>query len=141
MKLNPKSVLWATTSFFGLVFLNFLLISFFSKSTSFALNQLLNLKFYIIPLALGFSFQVLLFLKIRESIKSSSLLVSGTGAMSTGSMLACCAHHITEVLPFLAFGGLSIFLSNYQKELLMLSILINWLSALYMYRKLKTLNG
>src|SRR3989344_6192449 len=130
MKLNLKLALWGITSFLGLILFNFLFISFLSKSTNFALEQLLNLKFYIIPLALGFSFQVLLFLKIRESIKSSSLLVSGTGAMSTGSMLACCAHHITEVLPFLAFGGLSIFLSNYQKELLMLSILINWLGVL-----------
>jgi len=96
---------------------------------------------YIIPLALGFSFQVLLFLNIREKVKGSSGLVFGSGTMSTGSMIACCAHHITEVLPFLALGGISIFFTNYQKELLILSILINWFGVLYMYRRLRSLNA
>lgn len=141
METRLKLLVWSMVSFFGLIFFNFLLISFFSKSVSFAFAQLLNLKFYIIPLALGFSLQVLLFLKIRERIKKSSIQVFGAGAMSTGSMIACCAHHITEALPFLALGGLSILLASYQKELLIVSILINWLGALYLYRKLKLLNG
>ncbi|OGC56454.1 hypothetical protein A3H26_01145 [candidate division WWE3 bacterium RIFCSPLOWO2_12_FULL_36_10] len=101
MKLNLKLALWGITSFLGLILFNFLFISFLSKSTNFALEQLLNLKLYIIPLALGFSFQVLLFLNIREKVKGSSGLVFGSGTMSTGSMIACCAHHITEILPFL----------------------------------------
>ncbi len=133
--------MWVVISFFGLIFLNFLLISFFSKSVTFALEQLLHLKFYIIPLALGFGFQVALFMNLGNSVKQSGTVVGSTGAASTGAMIACCAHHITEALPFLAIGGLSIFFTNYQKELLMLSILVNWLGALYMYRKLKTLNG
>lgn len=140
MKLNLKLALWGITSSFGLVLFNFLLISFLSKSTNFALEQLLNLKLYIIPLALGFSFQVLLFLSIREKVKGPSVLISGSGAMSSGSMIACCAHHISETLPFLALGGLSIFFTNYQKELLILSILINWFGVFYMYRKLRSLN-
>lgn len=140
MRRNLKFIAWPVASFFGLIFLNFVLISFLSKSTNFALEQLLNLKLYIIPLALGFSFQVLLFLSIRERIKGSSVLVSGSGALSSGSMIACCAHHISETLPFLALGGLSIFFTNYQKELLILSILINWFGVLYMYRKLRSLN-
>ena len=133
MKLNLKLALWGITSFLGLILFNFLFISFLSKSTNFALEQLLNLKLYIIPLALGFSFQVLLFLNIREKVKGSSGLVFGSGTMSTGSMIACCAHHITEVLPFLALGGISIFFTNYQKELLIFSILINWLGVLYFF--------
>src|SRR3989338_7220985 len=137
MKLNLKLALWGITSFLGLILFNFLFISFLSKSTNFALEQLLNLKLYIIPLALGFSFQVLLFLNIREKVKGSSGLVFGSGTMSTGSMIACCAHHITEILPFLALGGISIFFTNYQKELLILSILINWFGVLYMYRRLR----
>ena len=128
-------------SFLGLIMLNFLLISLLSKSTSFALEQLLSLKFYIIPLALGFSFQVLFYLKIGELVKNSGLMLGGTGGMSTGTMIACCAHHLTEALPFLAIGGLSIFLTSYQKELLIASITISWLGVLYMYRKLKGLNA
>lgn len=141
MKLNLKAVLWAVSSFFGLIFLNFLLISLFSKSVTFALEQLVYLKFYIILLALGFGFQVALFMNLRNNVKQSGMVVGSTGAVSTGTMIACCAHHITEALPFLALGGLSIFLLDYQKELLVFSILINWLGALYMYKKLRKLNG
>ena len=133
MKLNPKPVLWGMSSFFGLIVLNFLLISYFSKSTSFAFKQLFDLKFYIVPLALGFGFQVAIFMNFRNSIKQSGAVVGSTGAVSTGTMIACCAHHITELLPFLALGGLSIFFTNYQKELLIFSILINWLGVLYFF--------
>ena len=138
MKLNLKLTFRVITSFFGLIFLNFLLISFFSKSASFALWQLLRLKFYIIPLALGFGFQVALFSTAKDSasrlkIKQSGVVVGSTGMTSTGTMIACCAHHITEALPFLAVGGLSIFFTNYQKELLIVSILLNWLGVLYFF--------
>jgi len=54
--------------------LNFLLISLFSKSTNYALEQMLKLKFFILPLALGFSIQVLLFLKIKEFMKTINSL-------------------------------------------------------------------
>jgi len=141
MKINLKHIFWTILSFLGLVLLNFLLISLFSKSTNYALEQMLKLKFFILPLALGFSIQVLLFLKIKEFMKSSILVVSGTGAMNTGTMIVCCAHHIAEALPFLALGGLSVFLINYQKDLLLFSIAVNWLGVLYMLRKLRKLNG
>ena len=141
MKLNLKLALWGITSFFGLILLNFLLISFFSKSTSFAAKQLLDLKFYIVPLSLGFGLQVILFLTISKRIKESSNLVFGSGTMSTGSMIACCAHHITEVLPFLSVGGLSMFFTNYQRELLIISVSVNWIGVIYMYKKLRSLNA
>ena len=141
MKISLKHVFWAAVSFLGLIVFNFLLITLFSGSASYALEQMLKLKFFILPLALGFSLQVLLVLKIRDAMKNSMLVVSATGAVSTGTMIACCAHHVTEVLPFLALGGSSVFLINYQKELLFVSIVINWLGALYMFKKLRRLNG
>lgn len=141
MKFNLKQVVWTVGSFAGLILFNFLLISLFSKSVSFALEQMLRLKFYILFLALGFSVQILLFIKIRGSVKNAVYLVSGTGAISTGTMVACCAHHLAELLPFLALGGLSVILINSQKELFIVSIAANWLGVLYMFRKLRRLNG
>lgn len=141
MRLNTKFVMWLIGSSLGLLVLSFLIISFFSKSISFALNQLLYLKLYLIPLALGFGLQVALFRNIKNKITQSGALVGSTGAASTGAMIACCAHHIAEALPFLAIGGLSVFFTSYQKELLILSIFLNWLGVLYMVKKLRVLDA
>ncbi len=141
MRLNAKFVMWTTASSLGLLVLNFLIISFFSKSFNFAFDQLLYLKLYLIPLALGFGFQVALFMNIKNKIKQSGAVVGSAGTASTGAMIACCAHHIAEALPFLAIGGLSVFFTNYQKELLILSILLNWLGVLYMFKKLSVSNA
>lgn len=141
MKSIVRSVFIGSISFIGLIFLNFLLISVISRSPSFAFEQLLKLRFYILPLALGFGVQAALFFKIRRLFRKSSLVVSGTGAASTGSMLACCAHHLTEALPLLAIGGVSSFFTNFQKEFLLMSILINWLGALHLYKKFRVLNA
>ena len=140
MKLGLKPFGWAALSFLGLLLFNFLLISLLSRSASYAIDQMLRLKVYILPIALGFSVQVLLFIRIKQTIKNSIYIVSGTGAMNTGTMLDCCVHHITELLPFLAIGWASSVFINYQKELLITSIAINWFGVWYMAKKLRKLD-
>src|SRR3989344_7552579 len=141
MKLITRSVILTVTSSLTLITLSFLVISLLSKSVSYALEQMVSLKYYILPLALGFGLQVTLFIMIKEKVKESAALVTSTGAISSGTMIACCAHHLTEALPFLSVGGLSLFFFNYQEELLILSIALNWVSVLYMYKKLRLLNA
>lgn len=137
IKTSSKPIFWAIVSFIGFILFNFLLISLFSRSASFALEQMVRIKVYILFIALGFSIQVALFVKMKEA----AYLVSGAGVISTGTMIACCVHHVTESLPFLVLGGLGAILINYQKELLLLSIAVNWLGVLYMVKKLRRLNG
>ena len=132
-KISSKPIFWAVLSFIGLILSNFILITVFSKSASFALGQMLRLRIYIFLIALGFSAQVFLIIKLR----STMYFVSGAGALGTGTMVACCVHHITESLPFLALGGLGVFFLNYQKELLISSIIVNWAGVLYMVKKLR----
>lgn len=85
----------------------------------------------------GFGIQVGMFLHIREISKagnwkgpSSSLAVGG--GMSAGSMVACCLHHVTDVLPIVGFSAATIFLTQYQSVFMTLGVLSNIVGLLFM---------
>ncbi len=40
-------------------------------------------------------------------------------------MAACCAHHLSDVLPFLGIAGLSAFLVNYQLFFIIVGVMAN----------------
>ena len=40
-------------------------------------------------------------------------------------MLACCAHHLTDVLPVVGMAGAALFLNTYKTPLLWLGIAMN----------------
>ena len=48
-----------------------------------------------------------------------------SGDVSAGSMAACCAHHITDVLPLLGLSGLAAFLASYQVLFILIGVLSN----------------
>jgi len=55
-------------------------------------------------------------------------------------MVACCAHHLADVLPFLGLAGVSIFLVRYQIPILLLSLAINIIGIAMMRKHLKMLD-
>ena len=86
---------------------------------------------------LGFGIQVGMFLHIREISRagnwrgpSSSLAVGG--GMSAGSMVACCLHHVTDVLPIVGFSAATLFLTQYQSVFMSLGVLSNIVGLLFM---------
>ncbi len=90
-------------------------------------------------LIVGFGIQVGLYLLLRRgfrlnlSQKKETKLAAGTGgAMSGVSMAACCAHHIADVTPILGLTGAAVFLTEYQKELLILGVIANLIGVAYM---------
>lgn len=122
----------------GLLLLNLLIVGLLSGSFSFAVTQFLKLKFFLIPIIIGFGVQAALvqLLKAR-AVNRSRAIVGGSGAYNTTSMAACCAHHVTDTLPFLAAGGVASFFSTYQNYFLIAAIIINWTGVVYLFNKLK----
>ena len=47
-------------------------------------------------------------------------------------MVACCAHHLADVIPVLGIAGLSLFLTEYQKETLIVGVAVNFIGVIYM---------
>ena len=103
-----------------------------------AVEQFLSLWWLMIPLSIAFGIQIGLYTRLKEVMKqktNGAIAVSGSSA-GVG-MLACCAHHATDVLPILGLSAVSLFLSRYQIPILLISLGINVGGIAFMYKQLK----
>ncbi len=91
-----------------------------------ALQQLLDDRWFVGGIAAGFGTQTGLFtyLRGRHARASAGGVAASTGTSAT-AMLACCAHHLTEILPILGLSGAAVFLNVYKTPLLWLGIAMN----------------
>jgi hypothetical protein len=94
-----------------------------------ALEQTAKLWYWVLALAGGFGIQAGLFSFIQQSIRERRATTTGSiaasGSVSAGSMAACCAHHLSDVLPLLGLSGVAIFLVRYQFFFIIVGILSN----------------
>ncbi len=94
-----------------------------------ALDQTAKLWYWVVALAGGFGIQAGLFSFIRQGLRerqtSATASVATSGGVSAGSMAACCAHHLTDVLPVLGLSGLAAFFASYQLLFIIIGVLSN----------------
>ncbi len=93
---------------------------------------------YILAIATGFGLQMFLYSHVRQFNISCKGQVAASGGMSAGSMIACCLHHVTDVLPIvgssglIAGGGIFLTLAYYIKPLLMVGVLSSMVGVTFM---------
>jgi hypothetical protein len=83
-------------------------------------------RWYVAAIVTGFGTQIALFSYLRglHAHVAAGGMAASTGA-STTAMLACCAHHVSDILPVLGLSGAALFLNDYKAELLWLGIAMN----------------
>ncbi len=120
-----------TALYFGLVS--------WAESPQHALDLFWEERWIILPLILGFGVQTALYtiLKKRLFVPTSVVPPSGavtgaSGATSTLAMVACCAHHVTDVLPILGLTAAATFLAEYQTLFMIFGLGVTLLGTLYM---------
>ncbi len=99
-----------------------------SQGIGHAIQQSAKLWYWLLALAAGFGIQAGLFDSIRRSLKerrAATASVATSGGVSAGSMAACCAHHLSDVLPLIGLSGLAAFLVNYQLFFIIIGVLAN----------------
>jgi YHS domain-containing protein len=103
-----------------------------------ALEQLVEDRWFVGAIASGFGTQLGLFtyLKGLHAQAAAGGVAASTGA-STTAMLACCAHHLADILPIVGLSGAAIFLNAYKTPLLWLGILMNLIGIVYLLRKIR----
>lgn len=103
-----------------------------------ALQQLAEDRWFIGAIALGFGAQLGLFVYLRalHAHAAAGGVAASTGT-STAAMLACCAHHLADVLPIVGLSGAAILLNAYKTPLLWLGIVMNVAGALYLIHKVE----
>lgn len=109
-----------------------------SKSTEHLIQQFSTFWYWLVPMGIGFGIQTSMFWYIKKGLHLHSAkanVASGTSlTSSTASMVACCAHHLVELLPFLGLSALSLWLSKYQQLLFAVGFFFNLLGIIIMYR-------
>ncbi len=133
-----RSVLWGLTAGGILAALYFIVLSL-SNSLQHALEELRALWFWLLPLVTGFGIQAGLYSYIRGAIrqraeKSATASVLASGGTSTAAMVACCMHHVTDILPVFGASAAALFLARYQTVFLALGVASNAVGIIMMLR-------
>ncbi|MCL4553201.1 MAG: cation transporter [Candidatus Marsarchaeota archaeon] len=99
--------------------------------------------YFVVPIVAGFGTQVGLFAYARARFRhnagmgaTKAMTGAGTGT-STISMVACCTHHLGDVLPIVGFSGASLFLNEYRGPLMALGILTNAIGIVVVLRTIR----
>ena len=110
-----------------------------------ALELLWGDRVFVGLISAGFGTQVGLFTYLRllqRAMARESVALAGAGtATSSVSMVACCAHHLADVLPILGLSGLAVFLVELRTPLMLLGIATNLVGIAVMLRQLRLLRG
>lgn len=115
-----------------------------------ALNIFLSNRWYVIPIWISFGIQAALYSILRfrlfippTSRVSTGALVGTSGGTSVTAMVACCLHHVTDVLPVLGLSAAATFLTRYQRPFMLVGLGMNIIGVIVMlvvlYRERKKL--
>lgn len=105
-----------------------------------ALEQLATDALFVGLITVGFATQIALFAELRVLDRrhraAAAVTVAGTGT-SAAAMLACCAHHLVDLLPLVGLSAAAVFLDAYKTPLLFVGIGMNIIGIVVIARQLQ----
>lgn len=129
----------------GAVFLTavYLGIVSLAESPAHALELFWQDKAFVVPIILGFGTQVGLFTLLKKGLyvpvhaPASGATTAAGGGMSTMAMVACCAHHVADVLPLVGLTAAATFLANWKVPFMIVGLLTNLIGIVVMLRAIR----
>lgn len=139
---KTKRILWPLSAFFlGTAFLTavyFGLVSW-AETPEHALELFWEDRLIVFPIILGFGVQSALYIILKKRLfvpvsgtGSSGAMTGASGGMSTAAMVACCAHHVTDVLPILGLTAAATFLAEYRIAFMLVGLGMTLVGIVYM---------
>ncbi len=105
-----------------------------------AFEQLAADAVFVGLIAAGFGTQVALFVELRavdrQHRAAAAVTAAGTGT-SAAAMLACCAHHLVDLLPLVGLSAAAVFLNAYKTPLFLVGITMNVIGVVVIARQLQ----
>lgn len=105
-------------------------------------------RWYVLPIWAAFGIQAGLYTILRfrlflptPSTGHTGALMGTSGGTSVTAMVACCLHHVTDVLPILGVSAAATFLTRYQRPFMLIGLgteiigIVVMLVVLYRARK------
>lgn len=139
LPVEPRSILAGLLGAAVLLGLYLGIISF-AQGAAHALDQLATDAVFVGLISAGFGTQVALFVELRTVDRrhraSAAVTAVGTGT-SAAAMLACCAHHLVELLPILGLSAGAVFLNAYKTPLFVIGIGMNVIGVIVIARHLR----
>lgn len=100
-----------------------------AESPSHAVQLFWEDRFLVTPIILGFGVQVALYTVLKKRLfvpvtntGPSGALTGAGGGMSAAAMVACCAHHVTDVLPLVGLTAAAAFLAEYRTPFMLVGL-------------------
>lgn len=100
-----------------------------AQGWEYASKQFLLNRWYVMPIWIGFGIQAALYAILRFRLFIPTTTRGHTGAMmgtsggtSVTAMVACCLHHVTDVLPILGLSAAATFLTRYQRPFMLVGL-------------------
>ena len=104
-----------------------------------ALSLFLSNRWYVVPIWISFGLQAALYsiLRFRLFVPTTSTAHTGavmgtSGGTSVTAMVACCLHHVTDVLPILGVSAAATFLTRYQRPFMLVGLGMNVIGMILM---------
>src|SRR5688572_22407586 len=124
MTLHQKRILWplaaGLSGMLGLMAVYFGLVSL-AEGPQHAADLFWEDRAIVIPIMVGFGIQMALYVILKKRLfvpvsgtGPAGALAGAGGTTSTVAMVACCAHHVTDVLPILGLTAAATFLAEYR---------------------------
>lgn len=113
-----------------------------AESFTHALQQMRTDAVWVGLVSLGLGTQVALYVRVRQLVSAAgaaqakALTGTGTGT-STAGMIACCAHHLTDIAPLLGLTGATAFLSEYRLAFIVTGLAMNAVGIGFSVRTLR----
>jgi hypothetical protein len=124
----------------GLIAFYAVVVGFASGSAGHLTDQARQDWYLLGPIVAGFGVQVGLMaeLRRRHRLHRASMVAGGTGtAGSAAGMVACCAHHIVDLAPFLGASGAATFLYDRRVVFMVAGLAVNVAGVAVAVRRLR----
>ena len=95
----------------------------------------------VIPIMIGFGTQVGLYTYLRDvsrqKSRASKAMMGAGGGTSTAAMVACCAHHVADLLPLLGLSAAASFLAAYKIPFMLVGLAMNMIGIVVIVRTIR----
>jgi hypothetical protein len=89
---------------------------------------------------MGFGTQVGLYTYLKKGLPlhapGAGATTAASGGTSTVAMVACCAHHVADVLPLIGLTAAATFLANWKGPFMAVGLTMNLFGIIFMLREI-----
>ncbi len=119
------SIIFGIIGSVSLLLIYFVILTL-ANSLDHAIDQFYQIWYWIMLLTVGFGIQVGLYHYIKHNqdkkITGAATEMAASGGISTLSMIACCAHHLVDILPIIGLSAAAVFLVKYQTSFILVGV-------------------